>query len=194
MSLLFRNKNNEAGWFLRPGGGSMKKALIIFLVLAAGLGLAWGQEVRIEDNTPFTYVYLEGSGSYQQISAKMTELFHEVGRQELPMDAPFGLYLNSPQEVKSEAELEWLVGMPVGPKVPVAAPLKKGEFNFIKVARCLYTGPYDQVASAYGKVMQFIEANGYRAAGPVMEQYLNDPMTVPAAELQTEIIVPVEKK
>jgi DNA gyrase inhibitor GyrI len=119
----------------------------------------------------------------------------EISKQQVLGDgAPFGLYLNSPREVKSEAELRWLVGMPIPEAATVAVPLKKGAFNFAKVARYLYTGPYDKSAEAYAKIMQYLEANGYRPAGPVMEQYWNDPLTVKPEQLMTEIIIPVEKK
>jgi len=173
----------------------MRKPIIAILVLAACVIGAQGQEVTIQDNAPFTYAYLEGNGPYNQIGAKIGALMQEISKQQLQGDgAPFGLYLNSPQEVKSEAELKWRVGIPVSKKVPVAAPLLKDEFNFTKVARYLYTGPYEKVPESYAKIFQYIGANGYQMAGPIMEQYWNDPMTVKPEQLMTEIIIPVVKK
>lgn len=173
----------------------MKKTTLFVVLLASCLFWSFGQEVKIQDNTPFAYAYLEGGGPYQQVGAKIGELMQEVMKQQvLAQGTPFALYLNSPQEVKSEAELKWLVGMPIPKDAAVSAPLKKGEFGFPLVARCLYKGPYEAIGPTFGLVMQFIATNGYRPAGPIMEQYWNDPMTVPAAELLTEIIVPVEKK
>jgi effector-binding domain-containing protein len=173
----------------------MKKTALTLILLASLFIWSYGQEVKIQDNTPFAYAYLEGGGPYTQLGAKIGELMQEAMKQQVRfVGGPFGLYLNSPQDVKNQADLKWLVGIPIPEAAMVAAPLKKDEFHYAKVARCTHKGPYEAVAPTYAKVMEFIAANGYRPAGPVMEQYLNDPMTVPASELLTEIIVPVEKK
>ncbi len=173
----------------------MKKAVLVLVLVAACVTLVFGQEVKIQENTPFTYAYLEGSGPYQGIGVKIGELMQEAGKQALEFQgSPFGMYLNSPQDVKSPAEYKWLVGVPVSAGAKVAAPLLKGEYKHTLVARCMYKGPYEAVSSTYGAVFAFIAQNGYRPAGPIMEMYWNDPMTVPTAELLTEIIVPVTKK
>ena len=173
----------------------MKKPIGLILGLAACFLWAWGEEVTIQDNTPFAYAYLEGTGPYNQISAKIGRFMEEITKQRIMSDGnPFGLYLNSPQNVKSEAELKWLVGISIPKDAKPAAPLLKGEYSFPKVARYLYTGPYERSGEALAKIMQYIGANGYRVAGPVMEMYWNDPLTVKPEQLMTEILVPVEKK
>jgi effector-binding domain-containing protein len=59
----------------------------------------------------------------------------------------------------------------------------------------LYVGPYEKSAGAYTKIMEFIEKSGFKAAGPIMEKYLDmNPQAVKPEELRTEINVPVEKK
>jgi len=173
----------------------MKKATFWVFVLFICFAAAWGEEVKIQDNTPFAYACLEGNGSYNQISAKIGQLMEEITKQQVLSDGnPFGLYLNSPQDVKSAAELKWLVGISIPKEAKPAAPLKRGEFSYPKVARYLYTGPYERVGEVFAKIMQFIGANGYRVAGPIMEMYWNDPMTVKPEQLMTEILIPVEKK
>jgi len=173
----------------------MKKAAVFVLALAVCLAAAWGDEVKVQANTPFTYACLECSGSYAQIPAKVGEFIGEFFKQGLmPAGAMFGLYLNSPAEVKSEAELKWQVGFPVAAEAQVAAPLKKAEYKFTLVAYYLYKGPVDKVAESYGKIMQFLEANGYQVAGPCLERYLDNPQMVKPEEMRTEILFPVEKK
>jgi len=173
----------------------MKKAAILALALAACLAAAWGDEVKVQANTPFTYACLECSGSYQQIPAKIGEFIGEFFKQGLmPAGAMFGLYLNSPVQVKSEAELQWQVGFPVKADALVAAPLKKAEYNYGQVAYYLYKGPVEKVAESYGKIMQFLEANGYKVTGPCLERYLDNPQMVKPEEMRTEILFPVEKK
>jgi effector-binding domain-containing protein len=173
----------------------MRKTVLVLTLIAACGAWVFGQEVKIQENTPFTYAYLEGNGPYQGVGAKIGELMEEAGQQGLQFQGtPFGLYLNSPQEVKSPDEYKWLVGVPVAAEAKIAAPLLRGEYKHTLVARCMFKGPYEAVSSTYGAIFAFIAQNGYRPAGPIMEMYWNDPMTVPAAELLTEIIIPVAKK
>jgi effector-binding domain-containing protein len=173
----------------------MKKMLFLILAPIVLSVLISAQEIQIREITPFSYAYLECSGSYRQIPAKIGTFMQEFFKQKLwPAGTFFGLYLNSPQMVKEE-ELQWQVGFPVTKDAEVAAPLKKGDFTHTQVAACLYVGPYENVGSAYNRIFEFIGKNGYEAAGPIMEKYLDlNPQSVKPADLRTEINIPVEKK
>jgi AraC family transcriptional regulator len=173
----------------------MKKVILAIIGIAALTVLAQGQEVQIQDATPFTYAYMEGSGSYQQIPAKVNEFMGVFFKQGLmPVGNFFGMYLNSPYQVKEE-ELQWRLGFPIAAEAAVAAPLLKGEYTAAKIAVCLYVGPYEKVNEAYGKISAFIEKNGYKTAGPCIEKYLDmNPEAVKPEERKTEISFPVEKK
>jgi AraC family transcriptional regulator len=173
----------------------MKKAILAFVSLAALAALLPAQEVAIQDATPFTYAYLECKGSYAQIGEKVNAFMEAFFQQGLmPEGNFFGMYLNSPAQVKEE-ELSWRLGFPVAAGAPVGAPLLKGECQAAKMAVLLYVGPYEKVGSAYGKVFAAIDAQGYKPAGPIMEKYLDmNPEAVKPEERKTEINVPVEKK
>jgi effector-binding domain-containing protein len=173
----------------------MKKTIFVSILIAALTASASGQEIVIQDNAPFTYAYLECQGSYQQIPGKIAVFMEEFFKQGLmPAGNFFGLYLNSPGQVK-EAELQWRLGFPIVGEAAVAAPLQKGEFNFRKIAVYLYVGPYEKVGDAYVKIFQFIGKNGYKAAGPCLEKYLDmNPEAVKPEERKTEISLPLEKK
>ncbi|MCG2809869.1 MAG: GyrI-like domain-containing protein [Candidatus Aminicenantes bacterium] len=173
----------------------MKKTIFAFVLIVALAVLLAGQEVVIQDTTPFTYAYMECGGSYQQIPARIGVFMQEFFKQKLmPAGNFFGMYLNSPAEVKEE-ELQWRLGFPVAADAAVAAPLLKGECQATKIAVYLYVGPYEKVGDAYGKILAYIEQNGYKPAGPTMEKYLDmDPTAVKPEELRTEINIPVEKK
>ncbi len=77
----------------------------------------------------------------------------------------------------------------------MAAPLLKGECTATKMAVYLYVGPYEKVGLAYGKIMEFVDAERLQAGradhGKIPGQ---DPDAVKPEELRTEINVPVEKK
>ena len=173
----------------------MKKTIFSCILIAVLTVALSGQEVVIQDTAPFTYAYLECQGSYQQIPAKIGLFMQEFFKQNLfPTGNFFGLYLNSPGQVKEE-ELQWRLGFPIASAAAVAAPLQKDEFNFTKIAVCLYVGPYEKVGDAYGKIFQFIDQNGFKATGPTMEKYLDmNPEAVKPEERKTEINIPVEKK
>lgn len=173
----------------------MKKNTWMFVAIVVLTALLQAQEVVIQDSVPFTYAYLECTGSYQQIPAKVGEFMGIFFKQGLtPLGNFFGLYLNSPGVVKEE-ELQWRLGFPVEAEATVAAPLQKGECAYTKMAVYLYVGPYEKSADTYVKIMDFIEQSGYKAVGPFMEKYLDmNPQAVKPEELRTEINVPVEKK
>lgn len=173
----------------------MKKTILFTLILAAGLAAgAWGEEVKVQANTPFTYAYLECSGPYQQIPVKIGQFIQEFFKQNVaPAGAMLALYLNSPQQVASQAELKWRIGFPVGSDAKILEPLKKAEFSFPLVAYYLHTGPFETVAGSYSKISQYLETNGYKVVGPCLERYLDNPAMVKPDQQRTEILFPVEK-
>jgi effector-binding domain-containing protein len=173
----------------------MKKVAFAFIAIAVLTVQLQGQEVTIRDSTPFSYAYLECTGPYAQISDKVNEFMGAFFKQGLmPAGNFFGMYLNSPGQVKEE-ELQWRLAFPVAANAVVAAPLLKGECKAAKMAVYLYVGPYDKVGLAYGKIMESVDAGGYQPAGPAMEKYLDpNPGAVKPEELRTEINLPVEKK
>ena len=163
-------------------------AMLIFSIIA------FSEEIVIKDQTPFTYAYIECSGSYSQIPAKIGEFMGAFFKQGLtPSGALLGLYFNSPGVV-AEADLKWAIGIPVATDAAIKEPLKKGEFKHTVIAYYLYKGPFEKVGEAYDKVFKQIAEKGYIPAGPVMENYLDDPYKTKPEDLRTEIIVPVVKK
>ena len=173
----------------------MKQIFFASVFITFMAAMVCGQEIVIQDTAPFTYAYLECSGSYNQIPAKIGEFMPEFFKQNLmPAGNFFGMYLNAPGQVKEE-ELQWRLGFPIAAEATVAAPLLKGECTATKIASYLYVGPYEKVGEAYVKISAFIDQNGYKMVGPTIEKYLDmDPSAVKPEDLRTEINIPVEKK
>lgn len=117
---------------------------------------------------------------YEAIYRYLTEL----GEQ--PTGAPFAAYYNMDME-----NLDIELGFPVTRELPGRVEIKAGQIPGGRVATCLYTGPYSDMAPAYEELSQWLKDNGYEASGVVYEQYLNGPET-PPAELQTQIVFPLK--
>lgn len=57
-----------------------------------------------------------------------------------------------------------------------------------RLARVVHTGPHESLALAYHSLIRWLHAAGHPAEGPVFERYVDDPRTVPADRLRTEVL------
>ena len=99
---------------------------------------------------------------------------------------PFCLY---PDEMGDEFGM--VVCLPVAPGASAGEGVALETVPGGTCATLLHRGPYSAIGDSYGALQAWIAANGRQPAGPPREVYLNDPQTVPAAELLTEIDWPV---
>lgn len=99
-------------------------------------------------------------------------------------DAPLAEF-EAPQ---IEFEAGWLTDGAVthgdGRVVPVELP--GGE-----VAVATHVGPYELLSQTYDLMQRWITEHDRISSGPMWEVYLDDPDTVPVAELRTEIVIPL---
>lgn len=56
----------------------------------------------------------------------------------------------------------------------------------------LHVGPYDALGATITKAYAWAEAVGYKTTGRLIEDYLSDPGTTPADQLETSITIPIE--
>ena len=128
------------------------------------------------------------------IDAMFAEIFTYLGKKGIrPLGPPYGIWHDL--EYK-ERDLDTEVAVPVAQSVPAGNGIQSGELPMVPVAACLiHQGSYDGFPQAYAAVMGWINANGYRVAGPYREIYLRGPGPQPAdpSTYVTEIQVPVEK-
>jgi effector-binding domain-containing protein len=99
---------------------------------------------------------------------------------------PFCLY---PGEMAEEFDM--VVCLPVAPGASAGGGVGLETVPGGRVASTVHHGPYTALGETYGGLQRWMAAHGHTPAGPVREVYLNDPQTVPAAELLTEIDWPV---
>ncbi len=175
-------------------------ALVLFCVIFLDAGSVRGPaaqsaEISLQTVEPFAYVCLTVKGSYAQIQQAIPNLMSEMGSQNtVPTGPLMGIYYNSPEQVDSQ-DLEWEVGFPVSPRQAVRPPLVLKEWSFTRVAACVHQGPYTEAPKTIAKITDWMEANGYAPAGPILERYLDmNPSEMRPEDLRTEIWIPCKKK
>ena len=104
-----------------------------------------------------------------------------------PSGAPFVAYYNMDME-----DLDLEIGFPFEQKLAGKGNVLAGEIPGGKAAACLHVGPYDQLGAAYEALHKWMQANGHVPTGVAYEFYLNDPQTTLPAELQTQVVFPLQ--
>ena len=127
------------------------------------------------------------------LSQLFGEVFGYLGQHRVnPAGPPVGIYYD---EEFCEEEVDIEIAVPVTGSLPAGDRVKPGELPGAEEMACIvHEGSYDAIGGTYGRLMAWVEANGYRTNGPVREVYIrgpesgNDPSTY-----VTEIQFPVEK-
>lgn len=183
----------------------MKKTIFITLfcltLLWATFALcgqyAAGQDesVSIKQVTPFAYCCISHKGPFTQIQSVMGQLMMNSQAQNIyPAGPLFGIYYVDPNDVKPE-ELVWEVGFPVTSQVMPLAPLEKKQWSYPQVATAIHTGPYEKAGETINKILEWMEANNYEQAGPILERYMTMPTpTTKPEDMKAEIWIPCQRK
>ena len=95
-----------------------------------------------------------------------------------------------------ESDVDIEAALPIDKEIPSSGRIKVYELPGVDQAACIiYRGRYEDIGQAYNALMAWIEANGYRIAGPDRELYFTDPIKVKdPSENVTEIQFPVKKE
>jgi DNA-binding transcriptional MerR regulator len=102
-------------------------------------------------------------------------LFHDQEFKEQQVDVEIGIYLKQ--------------------SVSVSEPLSIRELPGVTAASIVHHGAFNRIAEAYLAVLQWMDANGYRQAGPARELFLHvaQPVSRDDESNVTEIQVPVQR-
>jgi effector-binding domain-containing protein len=153
--------------------------------------------ITVKDVQPFPYCAIAHKGPYTDMTAVIGQLVGAMQAQGLfpQVRGPMvGVYFNSPAVAKPE-DLSWEAGFIVTAQATAQPPLTKKVWEHRTVAVALHRGPYADVGRAIVTMMAWLAANGYEAAGPVLERYLDqNPMGVKPEDLRTEIWIPCVKR
>lgn len=163
----------------------------------AAAGAAQDVAITVKDVEPFPYCAVSHKGPYTDMTAVIGELIEAMQAQGLfpQIRGPMvGVYYNWPGDTKPE-DLSWEAGFAIAAQATPQLPLVKKIWEYKTVAVALHVGPYDKGGAVVERIMAWLAAHGYEAAGPVLERYLDmNPMAVKPEDLRTEIWVPCKKK
>lgn len=138
--------------------------------------------------------YISFKGTYEEVPVLLGEVVGFIMAKGLQMvGPPFGIYFNSPQEVKEE-DLMYEIAIPFAGEAEEGRRVKIKIIPEQLVISTVYKGPYSECGMALGTLAQYAYKNGYEIVGPPMEIYLSDPNETPENELVTEVNFPVVKK
>ncbi len=120
--------------------------------------------------------------TFEKIQAYIAEMGEE------PVGPPFGAYYNHDMQ-----NLDVEMGFPVAKLLPEKGEFKSRTIPERKAITCLFQGSYAQLDVPYKAVYDWIEQNKLEIADAHYDFYLNDPCSVPEAELLTKVSIPVKQ-
>jgi effector-binding domain-containing protein len=85
------------------------------------------------------------------------------------------------------------LGVKVSAPVKATGRVKRGELPAAKVARTVYSGPYEGLPAAWSEFDKWIKANGHEQATDLWELYSVGPQSTPnPADWRTELNRPLK--
>lgn len=135
--------------------------------------------------------------AYSEEHLLWQRMMPEVGAQQLRPAGPCGVIEHDDEYTEHDVDEE--IFLPVAPGTKAALPLRVHDLPERDCVVARVVGPYDQIAAAHDQIAQFMAAQGLsrRSDGTLASKgfnvYLTTPDRVPAAELVTDVCVPVAR-
>jgi len=151
------------------------------------------QEVVVKQVATQTIASVRDNVTTEGIAQLFGELFGYLGQLGLgPAGPPIGIYYD---EEFQDGAIDAEIAAPIAGPVPEGERIKVRELAGVdQAASIIHEGGYEDIGGTYGQLLKWIEANGYRIAGPVREVYVQgvEPGRDPS-EYVTEVQMPVKK-
>ena len=104
-----------------------------------------------------------------------------------PVGAVFAHHLKMNPDI-----FDFELGVQVSAPVKAIGRVKPGQLPAVKVARAVYSGPYEGLPSAWGEFDKWMRANGHEQAENLWEVYSVGPQSSPdPANWRTELNCPI---
>jgi effector-binding domain-containing protein len=151
-------------------------------------------EVTLKRVEPMTIASIrEVIPHYEDMGAHFGEIFAHLGKNRIAPTGPaFAIYYD---EGYKEKDIYVESAMPIAGSAPSGDRVKIRELPGVEqVASLTIQGSYEGLSDAYGRLLGWIEAQGYRIVGPNREIYLQGPgPDYEPPEYLTELQFPVQK-
>jgi len=151
--------------------------------------------VTIRETPAIRVAALAHTGDYQAIGAAFERVtMLAIAQGLLVADArSFGIYYDDPEATATEAlRADACLSLPA--ERGVSGDLQVREIRGGRYAVTLHVGPYAELSRAYMWLhgVWLPESGEEPADAPVVEEYLNDPRTLPPTEWRTEVWLPLK--
>ncbi|MGD0817517.1 MAG: GyrI-like domain-containing protein [Methanomassiliicoccales archaeon] len=149
-------------------------------------------DIKIIEQEPVPILSIREMVQNTQIKSMMGEMFGQLWmfmeKNKIEVAGPpFAIYHDYDQQ-KCDMECGFPTTKPeIGEGNIISSSIPGGKCVF-----AVYTGPYDKIMGKYAEVREYIRKEGLKPKKVMWERYLNDPATVKADQLVTEIYWPVE--
>jgi len=176
--------------------GIMKPVVILLLAILVCSLIQAQEPVKIKENTPFWYLYMEFQDSHYLIPDKVGPFIQEIRKQGIQSKVEgdiFTVFFDSPVIVEGRGE-SWGLGFKIAPEIPVELPLKKQRYDYQKIATIIHKGPFETAPNSFNILLAYLEECGLEVVGPPVEIWIGDPAQDKPEDLKTEIILPVREK
>ena len=147
---------------------------------------------ELVEQSPQPILSIRTTTTIKELPQELGKAYGAIGQYlgqlgEQPAGAPYAAYFNWDSK-----DFDVEIGFPVSGTFSEKDDIKSSEIPGGKLARCLYTGPYNKIEPAYNALTAWVKENGYEATGVAYEFYLNDPGETPQEELMTQIVFPLK--
>ncbi|MCY3412186.1 MAG: GyrI-like domain-containing protein [Candidatus Heimdallarchaeota archaeon] len=149
------------------------------------------KEVELKQVPKIRVIAAREIGSYNVTIGKLIgELMQVIHQNEMTVTGPIMFICHDREYQEEDADIE--VAIPITGRVHALDEQMEVKYlDQISAVTILYTGQYESIGQGYARVFEYIRQHKLEIAGNTREIYLNDPNTVKAEELLTEIQVPV---
>jgi len=154
-------------------------------------------DITIIEYPAMNLAALPHRGSYDMMGAVFDQLTNwAAGRRLLgPHTRMLGLYHDDPRSVPA-AELRSHACVEVPPGTLLDGGMEAIALPGLRCAKLRFQGPYVEIEPQYDRLYgEWLPQSGEEPADhPMVEEYLNDPRSLPAAEWLTDILMPLQRR
>ena len=154
-------------------------------------------EVQVKEVPSLMVASVEYTGSYEDIGKLLVDLFKWILIQRGRVATyPMAVFPSAAERKPGEGDV-FEVCIPLEEDSGVAGDkeVKIKKLDAMSVAAARHEGPHSKIGETYGKLLSWIEENGYGIVGPCREVYHKNPTQFAEDDLLTEVqVVVIDKR